>query len=129
MANRYGNQFWYSLVPNKWSLFGLAAIGATGAPTINASKSKGFTSITRNSAGNYTLVLQDVWVDFLGFQATVLDSGANTVCTVYVVSQAVATSGTRTIVFQCLDFAGLAVDPRNGASIYWEAILKNSNAV
>lgn len=129
MANRYMNQFWGSLLKGKSSLFGRAAIGATGAPTLSAANSQGITSITRNSAGNYTLVLNDTWVSLLGLQATIIDSGTQTVATVYVVSETVATAATKNIVFQCLDFAGLAVDPRNGASIRFEIVLSNSTAV
>lgn len=38
-------------------IYGYIDIGATGAPTINAAKSKGIKSITRNGAGDYTIEL------------------------------------------------------------------------
>lgn len=129
MANRWMQQFWLSFIKGKASLFGQVAIGATGAPTLSAANSMGITSITRNSAGNYTIVLNDTWVKFLGFHATIVDSGAQTVATVYVVSETVATAATKNIVIQCSDFAGAAVDPRNGATLRFEIVLNNSSAM
>jgi hypothetical protein len=47
--NRLYNQFFLSLERGKAVLFGKVAIGATGAPTINAVKSKGIASVSRTS--------------------------------------------------------------------------------
>lgn len=129
MANRWMQQFWLSFIKGKASLFGQVAIGATGAPTLSAANSMGITSITRNSAGNYTIVLNDTWVKFLGFHWTMVDSGTQTVATCYVVSETVATAATKNIVIQCQDFAGAAVDPRNGATLRFEIVLNNSSAM
>jgi hypothetical protein len=128
MANRYMNQFQYSLVPSKCVLFGQVAIGGTGAPTISAANSKGIASIVRNSAGNYTVTLSDSWVKLLNIQAQFIDSGTQTVATTYVVSQTINSSAGKVIVIQCVDFAGAAVDPRSGATMLLEINLSNSTA-
>ena len=38
-------------------VYGRATIGATGAPTLDASSSIGVRSITRTAAGDYTIIL------------------------------------------------------------------------
>lgn len=58
-----------------------------------------------------------------------MDSGTQTVATCYVVSETVATAATKNIVIQCQDFAGAAVDPRNGATLRFEIVLNNSTAM
>lgn len=130
MANRWFNQFAYSLEKAKVFLYLKAAIGSTGAVTIDATGSKGITSITRNSAGRYTVVFQDTYVSFLGMMPTVVESAATpTVCSVAVVSETVATAATKNLVFQCADFAGAAVDPASGSSFKFSFMLSNSSAI
>jgi len=129
MANRWFNQFSFSLVKAKVFLFGKVAIGASGAPTISTANSKGITSITRNSAGKYTLVLQDQYAAFLNVHASVLlASGLPAVLGYAVVSEAVASTA-KTIVIQFLDAAGAAADPDSGAVLYFTIILNNSSAI
>jgi hypothetical protein len=121
------NQFFYSLVKGKVALFGQVAIGATGAPTLSAVNSKGIASISRTGTGAYTITLQDKYVGLFGFVPTIIQaSGTQTVANVYVVSETV--SSTKTINIACLDFAGSAVDPANGAVIKFEVTLSNSTA-
>lgn len=127
MANRYMNQFYLSLEKAKACLFGQVAIGGTGAPTISLSKSLGIASISRASAGLYTVTLNDSWVRLMNFQAQFIDSGSQTVATTYVVSNTIA-SGGKVIVIQCVDFAGAAVDPRSGATMLLEINLSNTTA-
>lgn len=130
MANRFFNQFAYSLEKAKCFLFLKAAIGATGAVTIDAANSKGITSITRNSAGRYTVVLQDTYVSLLGFKATIIESAATpTVAGVAVVSETVATAATKNVVFQCIAAAGTAVDPASGSTMKLTFELSNSGAL
>lgn len=130
MANRFFNQFYFSLEKAKVVLFLKASIGATGAVTIDATGSKGITSITRNSAGRYTVVFQDTYVSFLGMSPTVVESAATpTVATVAAVSETVATAATKNLVFQCADFAGAAVDPASGSAFKFSFMLSNSNAL
>ena len=124
--NRLYNQFFLSLERGKAILFGKVAIGGTGAPTINGVKSKGIASVARNSAGNYTITLNDIYVDMFKCGVNFMFATYPAVANVYIVSQAVATS--KTIVIQCMDYAGAAVDPASGAEMQIEIVLKTSTA-
>lgn len=128
MANRYMNQFSSSFVKGKVSLYAQVAIGATGAPTLSAANSKGIASVARNSAGKYTITLQDNYYSFLCVNASVLLASGLAACVSQpcVVSQAVQT--TKTVVVQFVDFAGAAVEVDNGAVLYLEIKLNNSSA-
>lgn len=130
MANRLMNQFAFSLEKAKCFLYGQVTIGSTGACTLVAAKSKGITSITRNAAGKYTIVLNDTWVHLfhLGI-VQLLASGLPTACTFYIVSETVATAATKNIVIQFLDFAGAAVDPDSGVTLKMAIQLSNSTAI
>lgn len=55
--NRRLNQFRYSFERDVVEYFLKVTIGASGAPTLT--RAKGVASITRDSAGQYTIVLQD----------------------------------------------------------------------
>lgn len=124
--NRLYNQFFLSLERGKAVLFGKVAIGATGAPTINAVKSKGIASVARTGAGAYTITLNDIYVDMYKCGVNFMFATSPGVANVYVVSQDVAAA--KTILIQCEDFAGAAVDPANGAEMQIELMLKTSTA-
>lgn len=130
MANRYMDQFCYSLEKGKSALFVKVAIGATGAPTLDTTNSKGIKSITRNSAGQYTLVLQDAWSRYLGMEARFIQSSTGIPASpiVGLKSQSVATAGGGSIVFVCSTGAGAATDPGNGEELELVLFLKNSSA-
>jgi hypothetical protein len=128
MANRYFNQFRLSLEKQPVDLFMTVTIGATGAPTLVASKSKGISSIVRNSVGKYTITLMDKYVDLLiaewSFQnATGISAAPEMGLVSYAVSAA-----TPTIVIQFANNAGAATDPANGDEIKLNFTLKNSTA-
>jgi len=102
-----------------------AAIGGTGAITLNTSKSFGVASITRTSAGLYVFtfgltangaVRKDPYLQFLGmnFTFTGASAAASLVAAVSVTANATATAGTCTLTVSCLDFAGTPVDPASG---------------
>lgn len=141
MANRYFSQYAYSLEKGKVMLFGRVTFGSSGAPTLDAANSKGIASVTRNSAGKYTIVLQDSYNRYLGMDARFLvSSGLPASPGVSVVSQAVGTSGGGTIVIQCsqaqvpastvqgtaIQYA--AADPASGEELDLVVYLKNSSA-
>lgn len=129
MANRLFNQFWLGLEKQRVTLFGKVAIGSTGACTISAVNSKGISTVTRNAAGKYTFVMQDTYVKFMGMKVTFIkpSDGLTTVSQVSVISETVATAATKNIVVQCLDFAGAAVDPDSGSTMYVEFQFSNTN--
>jgi hypothetical protein len=107
------------------ALYVKAAIGSTGAVTLDAVNSKGITSMVRNSAGNYTVTLADKYVQFLvGHITKVVPSGTDsTVGGAKWVSVAVgATIPTAVIQFQ--DATGTAADPISGTVVYMKLELK-----
>lgn len=128
MANRNFNRF-QALTKEAKALFAQVAIGASGAPTINAAKSLGVTSVARNSAGNYTITLDDKYNDLLQItESRQLAAGAPAALGGMIVrSQDV--SAAKTIVVQFVDAAGAAIDPASGTTLRLELILKNSSVV
>lgn len=104
-------------------LFGHATIGATGAPTLVAADSKGIASITRNSAGDYTVVLQDTYPRFLGGEIIQYGSTSQDL-TFHIKSHTVST--TKQFNFVCKT-ANTATDPTSGTELYWIVRLKNSS--
>lgn len=69
MANRFFQQFFFSLNHYPVWLEGSAAIGASGATS--ALKGSGILSLTRKAAGVYELKLEDNYYRFLDFQAAI----------------------------------------------------------
>jgi hypothetical protein len=137
VANRYFTQFQWTLEKNPVKLFALVTFGASGAPTLNAAKSKGIKSITRTSAGLYVVtfgtvgqpaVTVDTYNDIFGVHHRfLLASGHPAAPNMFIVSQAVATAGTMTIQFD--NAAGTAAtDPASGEAVYLTFDLKNSTA-
>lgn len=124
--NRLFNQFFLSLERGKAIIFGKVAIGATGAPTLNAVKSKGIATVVRNSAGNYTVTLNDIYVDMYSLHVNFLNVAGAGVAYYYIESQAV--NSAKTVVFQCKDLSGAAVDPSSGTEMQIELKLKTSTA-
>lgn len=126
MANRYFEQFRYSFEKKVVDLYMKVAVGATGAPTLSTANSKGIASIARNSAGRYTITLQDKYQKLLMVDATILlASGLPAPQEFAIVSQAV-TNSTPTVVVQ-FSAAGVATDPDNGATLYLQITLGDSS--
>jgi hypothetical protein len=112
------------------SLYGSVTFGSTGA--VASSTGKGITSVTRNSAGKYTVLLQDTYNAFLWADCKILNATLSDPSSVGVFadlfSQAVATT-TPTVVFQFVATDdGAAADPASGAVAYFKIDLRNSSA-
>lgn len=125
MANRLMRQFPLTMENQVKTIFAKVAIGATGAPTLSASNSKGIVSVTRNSAGLYTFVFGtaagnlDTYVKLLGvsviFQnASAIAAAPNT----YVRGLSISTAGTASVQIGCLNGSLAATDPANGETMY-----------
>lgn len=136
MANRSFTQFQLSMEKNPAALWAKVAIGASGAPTIDAVNSKGIRSITRTSAGLYVVTFgvsgananTDIYnrIYFVSSKFIVA-SGTPAAPLMYVVSQAVATAGTVTIQFTAVNGTS-ATDPASGETMLLEFALKTSTA-
>lgn len=125
--NRLYNQFRLALEKRIVDLYAQVAIGATGAPTLNLSKSKGIASITRNSAGLYTIVLQDNYVDLLMFNhAVFLAAGAPSAVGGAVIRANNVAATAKSIQVLFVDNAGAAVELDNGTNLFLQFSLKAS---
>jgi len=127
--NRRYNQFALALEPRVVTLYARVAIGASGAPTLNVAGSKGVASITRNSAGLYTVVLQDRYASpgLLAFDCKQIlaSGGAGEMGPIIRADNSAAAA--RSVQFVCLSDAGAAEDPVDGATLLLKFELKASS--
>lgn len=132
MASRRMFQFRYSLQRDIVDLTMKASIAAAGAPTLlngpapTVSQSKGIASIVRNSAGRYTITLEDNYQALMAANVTVL-SASLTNSSVQVVSEDVTSLSAPTVVIQVKDDAGLAADPASGSQLIVHLMLRNAS--
>jgi hypothetical protein len=130
MANRYFNQFQLSLEKAVVHLFARITFGSSGAPTLDAVNSKGIKSIARNSAGDYTITLQNPYNRLFKINHTFDTSGnsgsAPASPAMFLKAQAVSTVATPTVevVFNA---AGTATDPASGEAVLLHFVLKNTS--
>jgi hypothetical protein len=131
MANRLYNQFQFSHEKMVTTLYGKLIVGTTGAVT--TVKGTGIKGIVRNSTGNYTVTFVDKFAMFLTARFQMAHSSASAVGAIQIF-ETVSTLHTDvaytngTLVFQCLDFAGSAVDPESGSEVILEFVFRNSSA-
>lgn len=109
-------------------LFLDVAIGASGAPTIAAAKSKGITSITRNSAGKYTIVADDRYVGLMGAVYTVVLAAGDPGPTKMVVRADNSAAAAKSVVVEFLNDAGTATEIANGATLKLRLSYRASSA-
>ena len=117
-------------------IHGQFAVGASGAPTLSASKSVGVKSITRNSAGDYSLVLgavggdSDLYSHFFGAyfdiqKSTAIGSTAGGASFQLKGAPTVSTNGT--VNFIALNSSGAAAEIGNGETVHFMIVVKNSS--
>jgi len=106
-------QFRYSYERDLCDIQAKISIGAAGAPTL--SLAKGILSMTRNSAGNYTIVLQEQFYLLTDVEASFISgSSAPAAPLVNVVSEQVNDSTSPSLIIQCRDISAAAADPASG---------------
>jgi hypothetical protein len=129
MANRNWKRDRAALEQGIVDLFANVAIGATGAPTISTSASKGVSSIARNSAGKYTVTLQDKYKSLLGLNiALKLAAGAPaTASSAQPILRSEDVGVAKTLVIEFVDSTGAAIELTNGVTILAHVKLKNSS--
>lgn len=117
------------------ALYLRAAIGATGAPTLNTLNSLGIYSITRTAAGAYTIKFGqsaqsvDTYQRMIAMSAVSVFATAPSWASVQVVADNSANATTPAINIQFRDVAGAAVDPASGENLRIKIELSNSTAV
>lgn len=129
MANKMAFQFRYSYERDVTDIMLKVNIGASGAPTIASGNAKGVTSITRNSAGNYTILLQQPYNRLLDCSSqSISGSSAQAAPMCTIVSEAVATAAAPTVRLQyrAIDNS-TATDPANGEVLLIHITVRNSS--
>jgi hypothetical protein len=121
MANRNFNRY-QALEKEVKSLFAEVSIGASGAPTIV--KGLGIRSISRNSAGDYTLTLSDKYTRLMDMH--IMQSASSPQDLIFQL-QGEDVDAAKTIEFVCLT-AATPTDPSNGSKLYIHIQLKNSDS-
>ena len=135
MANRSFNRL-QALYKEIKIIHGQFAVGTTGAPTLSASKSVGVKSITRNSAGDYSLVLgvpsgdTDKYSHFFGAyfdiqKGSAIGSTAGGAAFQLKGAPTVSTNGT--VNFIALNSSGAAAEIGNGETVHFMIVVKNSS--
>ena len=122
MANRNFNRK-QALEKEVKEIYAKVAIGASGAPTLNASQSQGVASISRSSAGLYVLILQDKYMRLMHASIAIVTPTAEDIKANV---SAEDVSSAKTVTFRC-DTAGVATDPSSGDSFLISLQLKNSS--
>lgn len=147
MANRDMTNQLYSFDKMRKFVNVRVSVGASGAVTLDAAKSKGVASVTRNSAGNWTIqfgyiansvTVADQYTRLLSLSTHMKTDGvgANARTTASygcdVVSDTVATDGKITVQFagptNSTTTTAIAVDPANGEVAFLEFEFADSDA-
>lgn len=103
-------------------IYVIASIGASGAPTLDTTNSKGVASIARTAAGDYTITLEDKYQALMYADAQ-LQVAADEDLVIHIDSETVAS--TKTVKITCLA-ATTATDPSNGSKLRVMLHLKNT---
>lgn len=137
MANRWLNQFKKTFEKEVVCVFARVTFGASGAPTLDTANSKGVVSVTRNSAGKYTIVFGtqagnlDLYNRLLMVRHFFDETGnagtAPAAPALYLTGNSISTLGTASIQVQ-FNAAGTATDPASTEVVLMEFEFKNSNA-
>lgn len=128
MANRYSYQFVGNNTAGVVNVFGQITFGASGAPTLATTGLHGnngyITSVVRNSAGDYTITLTDVYNALLQIRH-VFNSGASAPAApgLWIKTDAVTTKSLRVV----FNSGGTATDPATGEIVLLQITLKNSS--
>lgn len=120
MANRNWNRL-QALEKEVKHLHADVSIGSSGAPTIT--KALGIASIARDSAGVYTVTLDDKFMRLMDFRVTQLVASAEDL-KFQLVAESV--SSAKTVQFRCIA-VGTETDPSSGSRLLIKLELKNSS--
>lgn len=110
---------------NVVSLFMKAAIGSSGAPTIDTDMSKGIASITRNDTGDYTIALSEPYHSLLSVHPMILDATDRDL-TFQIIAQDVSSSSAPYVKIGS-HAAATPTDPASGSTLYVHILLRNSS--
>lgn len=128
-TQRMGFQFRYSFERDVYEIFAKINIGASGAPTIASGNAKGITSITRNSAGKYTILLESSYNRLLDVSCQPISGTSPMAAPIHtVVSEQVATAAAPNVVLQFYAIDNTtATDPASGEVLLIRIAVRNSS--
>lgn len=135
MANRYFEQFTYSLEKQTVRLFGTINIGAAGA--VASFKGGGIGGVVKETAaGTYSITLSDKYNRLLAVHATIVDNDISQITRIQVqedpASVQSAFVGDNTFQIVCLAPTNastttlIAANPADGAQIMFEVVVRNT---
>lgn len=115
----YRSQFSYSFAGQAVVIRAKVSIAAAGAPTIVAGTGMGIQSITRNSAGDYSILLSNPFFALLDARVSI-DSGASAPAAPFMNIEADTTTSVAapTLRVQFRDIAAAAADPASGEVLH-----------
>lgn len=126
MANRrFRSQFRYGMEAMTVELFAVVDIGVSGAPTL--SRGLGIQGIVRDSAGQYTITLQDKYNSLLHVEV-MQNAGTSAMAAplVSVEAEDVASAKTITLQYRAIDNS-TPTDPADGEIQMIKLVLRNSS--
>lgn len=137
--NRYLNQYTNAFEKKVVQTFSRITFGASGAPTLDAKNSKGIVNVTRNGAGDFTLVfgtkvgMLDTYVKLLSLSAVfntyqVAGTPAPAAPGVYIKQNATALVNQSALRLVFLNPAGQATDPAAGEILHLSVTFGDSTA-
>lgn len=114
-------------------VFGNASIGASGAVVASSLKGGGMVSLVKEStAGQYTLEIRKPNARLLSAEASVMHASISGVAAVQVLENPANVQADfkadGKLVFQCIDYAGAAVNPPSGSSIRFELKVRHTSS-
>lgn len=128
MADKIWHQAEGSLEQRVATLYGKITFGATGA--VASTDHKGVTSVARDSAGQYTITLDESYNELLWYGDKILEADVTDPTAVGVhtrVEAEAVSSATPTVTIQFYDFTdGSEADPADGSTLFWKMELRNS---
>lgn len=133
MANRRFQQFQMSLEKRQVSIFAHVTFGASGAPTLDVSNSKGVVSVTRNSAGVYTFVFGtdsqhlDPFVKLLSVKKVFMSASGTPDREMVIRANNISNVSLASIQIE-FDVETVATDPANGSEVFMEFVFGDSTA-
>ncbi len=140
MANRFFEQFRWSLEKNVTDIYAYVTFGAAGACTLSTSatkSSKGVVSVTHDGTGLYTFVfgtnaaMLDTYYKLLDVNVTwdgITDGDAPLAPLFYLSANSIATVGTASLQLTLTASNGTATDPEDTDAAYFHFTFGNSSA-
>lgn len=120
MSNfNYRSQFHYSYAGQLVSLMVRVTIGASGAPTIVSGTGMGIASVTRTSAGLYSINLTNTFFSLID-ASVISNSGASAPAAplVNIATSAVSTAASPHVSLQLRNLSAAATDPASGEILH-----------